>query len=143
MPPAWASRPASASALSRSAAPPYVAANDSRPPWGASTTHLKRGAHRDAARTRPGSAPIDAARDRSRLAAARYRSRAASIGTAAAAAPAGAPATAPFAPTVDGLAELARKVESERLAIYRAQIGVDGPRALDGKSYSELSLGVI
>ena len=55
----------------------------------------------------------------------------------------GAPATAPFAPTVDGLAELARKVESERLAIYRAQIGVDGPRALDGKSYSELSLGVI
>ena len=50
---------------------------------------------------------------------------------------------APFAPTVDGLAELARKVESERLAIYRAQIGVDGPRALDGKSYSELSLGVI
>ena len=42
-----------------------------------------------------------------------------------------------------GLAELARKVESERLAIYRAQIGVDGPRALDGKSYSELSLGVI
>ena len=72
-----------------------------------------------------------------------HRSRAASIGTAAAAAPAGAPATAPFAPTVDGLAELARKVESERLAIYRAQIGVDGPRALDGKSYSELSLGVI
>ena len=58
----------------------------------------------------------------------------------AAAAPAGAPA---FAPTVDGLAELARKVESERLAIYRKQIGVDGPRALDGKSYSELSLGVI
>ena len=42
-----------------------------------------------------------------------------------------------------GLAELARKVESERLAIYRKQIGVDGPRALDGKSYSELSLGVI
>jgi len=38
---------------------------------------------------------------------------------------------------------LARKVESERLAIYRKQIGVDGPRALDGKSYSELSLGVI
>ena len=96
-----------------------------------------------AARTRPGSAPIDAARDRSRLAAARYRSRAASIATAAAAAPAGAPAAAPFAPTVDGLAELARKVESERLAIYRKQIGVDGPRALDGKSYSELSLGVI
>ena len=54
-----------------------------------------------------------------------------------------APATAPVAPTVDGLAELARKVESERLAIYRKQIGVDGPRALDGKSYSELSLGVI